>query len=223
MTTDRTHHRPSHVLILGAGPAGLGAAYELSRHDVPCTVVDKNDIPGGLSRTLTYQGFRFDVGPHRFYTKHETVNRFWHEVLGPDFIRVPRLTRIYYRDRFFHYPLKPLNALAGLGVGRSAAAFASYLHARLFQRRLEAKSYEEWITIHFGRRLYEAFFKTYTEKVWGIPCSQIGAEWAAQRIRGLNLWQAVKDALFGNSGRIRTLTNHFHYPRHGAGMLYEKL
>lgn len=223
MNPQPANHRPGHVLILGAGPAGLGAAYELARHHVRCALLEKHTMVGGLARTLTYEGYRFDVGPHRFFTKNDTVNRFWHKVLGADFIRVPRLTRIYYLDRFFYYPLKPFNALLGLGVGRSVAAFASYLHARIFLRGREARTFEEWIVGRFGRRLYEAFFKTYTEKVWGIPCSQIGAEWAAQRIRGLNLWQAVKNAFFGNSGKVKTLTDYFHYPRRGAGMLYDKM
>jgi protoporphyrinogen oxidase len=215
--------QPNHVLILGAGPSGLGAGYELSRHGVACTVLDKNDRVGGLARTFVVKGFRFDVGPHRFFTKDSLINELWHRVLGKDFILVPRLTRIYYRNRFFHYPLKPVNALLGLGVGRSLAAFGSYLYARVFYRHKEARSFQEWITFQFGRRLYETFFKTYTEKVWGIPCSEISAEWAAQRIRGLNLWRAIKNAFLGNRGRIRTLANQFHYPRLGAGMLYDRM
>jgi protoporphyrinogen oxidase len=214
---------PQHVLILGAGPAGLGAAYELARHQVRCTLVDKNDLVGGLARTQEFKGFRFDVGPHRFFTKEETVNRLWHEVLGADFVPVRRLTRIFYGQRFFHYPLKAMDALLGLGLARSIAAFASYLYARTIYRGRKAQSFEEWITFHFGWQLYRAFFKTYTEKVWGIPCSQIAAQWAAQRIRGLNLWRAAKTAFLGNRDGIRTLVDQFHYPRLGAGMLYEKM
>ena len=202
--------KPPHVLILGAGPAGLGAGYELSRHKVSCTVVDKHERVGGLARTVDFEGFRFDIGPHRFFTKEDIVNKLWHEVLGPDFIRVPRLTRIFYRGKFFYYPLKPFNALMGLGLWSSFMAVVSYGYARVAYRDREARSFEEWITFHFGRRLYETFFKTYTEKVWGIPCSKIGAEWASQRIRGLNLWRAAKSAVFGNRDGIRTLTDEFY-------------
>lgn len=222
-TTNKKAGAPAHVFILGAGPAGLGAGYELTRHHVPCTVLEKNGIVGGLARTQSFQGFRFDVGPHRFFTKNATVNQVWHDVLGADLLEVPRLTRIYCRKRFFHYPLKAFNALVGLGPVRSLKAFCSYVFARLFYRRRQARSFEEWITIHFGRQLYETFFKSYTEKVWGIPCTQIGAEWAMQRIRGLNLWKVIKTALLGNRGNIRTLTERFLYPRRGAGMLYEKM
>ncbi|MBI5819637.1 MAG: FAD-dependent oxidoreductase [Verrucomicrobia bacterium] len=214
---------PKHVVILGAGPAGLGAAYELARHQTPCTLVDKNKRVGGLARTLEFKGFRFDIGPHRFFTKEERVNQLWREVLGSEFVPVQRLTRIYYGQRFFHYPLKPLDALVGLGIARSIMAFGSYLYARMAYRRREARSFEEWITFHFGWQLYDAFFKTYTEKVWGIPCSKIAAQWAAQRIRGLNLWRAAKSAFLGNRDQVRTLTDQFHYPRLGAGMLYEKM
>ena len=222
-TNNKKAKTPFHVFILGAGPAGLGAGHELTRRKVHCKILDKNEIVGGLARTHQFEGFRFDVGPHRFFTKNDTVNRVWRDVLGADLLEVPRLTRIYCHKRFFYYPLKATNALIGLGVCRSLAAFCSYVFARLFYRNREARSFEEWITFHFGRRLYETFFKTYTEKVWGIPCSQIGAEWAAQRIRGLNLWKVVKTAFIGNRGNIRTLADHFLYPRRGAGMLYEKM
>ncbi|MFA5191944.1 MAG: FAD-dependent oxidoreductase [Verrucomicrobiia bacterium] len=215
--------RPRQVLILGAGPAGLGAGYELARHGVPCTILDKNSQVGGLARTMEFKGFRFDVGPHRFFTKEKTVQAVWEEVLGRDLLRLLRLTRIYYRGKFFFYPLKPLNALIGLGIGGSLMTFGSYLYARIVYRCRQAKTFEQWITYTFGRRLYEAFFKTYTEKVWGVSCSDIGAEWAAQRIRGLNLWRVVKTAILGNRQGIRTLTDQFCYPRIGAGMLYEKM
>ncbi len=175
------------TVIAGAGPAGLTAAFELSRHGHPCVTLEADPhLVGGISRTDTYKGYRFDIGGHRFFSKSAEVNRIWHEILGDDLIERPRLSRIYYDRKFFHYPLKPADALLKLGPVRSARILASYLKAQLRPIRPE-RSFEDWVVNRFGRLLFEIFFKTYTEKVWGLPTSSITADWAAQRIKGLSL------------------------------------
>src|SRR5512139_3434757 len=189
------------VLIIGAGPAGLTAAYELSKLGLHSTVLEADQQVGGLSRTVNYRGYRFDIGGHRFFSKVPLVNELWHEMLGEDFLLRPRLSRIHYRGHFFEYPLKPLNALAGLGPVEALLVSLSYAKARLAPAAAET-SFEQWVSNRFGYRLYEIFFKTYTEKVWGIPCSEISVDWAAQRIKNLSLTEAVRNALIG-SGRSR--------------------
>ena len=213
-------------MIIGAGPAGLSAAYELGKLGLGATVFEADEHVGGLSRTLNYGGYRFDIGGHRFLSKLPLINEIWHEILGDDFLLRPRQSRIYYRGKFFDYPLKPLNALSGLGPLDGFLIVLSYARAQL--RRTDAEdSFEQWVTNRFGRRLYEIFFKTYTEKVWGIPCSEISADWATQRIRNLSLGGALRNALFGHQrGRdgqvITSLTEQFHYPRFGPGMMWER-
>lgn len=211
-----------HIVIVGAGPAGLGAAYELMRHGIHSIILEKNDRVGGLARTFRYQGYSFDVGPHRFYTKNNEILRFWREFLGSDFIAVRRLTRIYYRGKLFKYPIEPLDALRGLGAKTSIRVLMSYLRSRVAPIE-RPNTFEEWMVQHFGRALYEVFFKTYTEKVWGIPCRELGAEWARQRIKGLDLWEAVKSAFLGSKKNIKSLIDEFEYPIQGAGLLYERV
>jgi protoporphyrinogen oxidase len=210
------------VVIIGAGPAGLTAAYELNKVGIPSIVLEKGHTVGGIARTENYKGYRIDIGGHRFFTKVEQVSRLWHEVLGGDFLTRPRLSRIYYDGKFFFYPLRPLNALSGLGLLNSTQIALSYLKSRLFPYPDE-DSLEGWVSNRFGRRLYEIFFKTYTEKVWGIPCSEIKAEWAAQRIKGLSLPTALRNALLKPRGQsVKTLIQEFEYPRHGPGMLWTR-
>ena len=214
------------VVVLGAGPAGLTAAYELAKAGVASTVLEADDTVGGLSRTAEYKGYRFDIGGHRFFTKVTPVEELWIEILGDDLLTRPRLSRIYYNGKFFSYPLKPFNALFGLGIFKTTRCVASYAWARLFPKRPE-EDFATWISNRFGKRLFEVFFKTYTEKVWGIPCSEIQAEWAAQRIKGLSLMTALKNALIGDRSAskqdtVKTLINQFLYPRHGPGMMWEK-
>ncbi len=214
------------VVVLGAGPAGLTAAYELAKAGVASTVLEADDTVGGLSRTAEYKGYRFDIGGHRFFTKVTPVEELWIEILGDDLLTRPRLSRIYYNGKFFSYPLKPFNALFGLGIFETTRCVASYAWARLFPKRPE-EDFATWISNRFGKRLFEVFFKTYTEKVWGIPCSEIQAEWAAQRIKGLSLMTALKNALIGDRSAskqdtVKTLINQFLYPRHGPGMMWEK-
>jgi protoporphyrinogen oxidase len=213
------------VVVIGAGPAGLTAAYELVRRDVPVLVVDADSRVGGIAQTGEYKGFRFDIGGHRFFTKVAMVTELWRSMLGTEFLRRPRQSRIFYDGKFFDYPLKPLNALTNLGFFRSVAILASYAWIKAFPIRHEV-SFEDWVTNRFGRRLYKTFFETYTEKVWGIPCRTISAQWAAQRIKGLSLTTAVVNMLFpGRNKRsgetVKTLIDEFEYPRLGPGQMWE--
>jgi protoporphyrinogen oxidase len=207
------------VVIIGAGPAGLTAAYELVKFEVPPIVIEKADKVGGLARTEDYKGFQFDMGGHRFFTKVEAVNRTWCEILGAQFLRRPRLSRIYYNRKFFDYPLKPLNALAGLGLWQSILIVLSYLRWRIRPYPNE-DTFEQWVTNRFGRRLFRVFFKAYTEKVWGIPCSELKAEWAAQRIKDLSLKTALLSMFVKPKNTIKTLIDQFDYPQRGPGMMW---
>jgi protoporphyrinogen oxidase len=215
----------SKVLITGAGPAGLTAAYELSKLGLHATILEADHQVGGLSRTVNYRGYRFDIGGHRFFSKVPLINQLWQEMLREDFLLRPRLSRIYYREHFFDYPLKAFNALTGLGPVEALLIGLSYTKARLFPNQQET-NFEQWVSNRFGDRLYNIFFKTYTEKVWGIPCTEISADWAAQRIKNLSLREALRNALVG-TGRakdgqlITTLIDQFHYPRFGPGMMWE--
>jgi protoporphyrinogen oxidase len=211
-----------HVVVIGAGPAGLTAAYLLSKDGIRTTVLEASDTVGGLSQTAQHRGFRFDIGGHRFFTKIEPVRALWEEILGKEFISVPRLSRIYYDGKFFDYPLRAGNALRGLGVMKSAAIMVSWLKWRLRPYPTE-DTFEQWVTNRFGKRLFETFFKTYTEKVWGVPCSEIRAEWAAQRIQNLSLDKAILAAASLNrrSTAIKTLIHEFRYPRLGPGQMWE--
>ena len=214
------------VVVIGAGPAGLTAAYALAKHGLSATILEADSQVGGLSRTVNYQGYRFDIGGHRFFSKVPLINTVWQEILGEHFLLRPRLSRIYYRERFFDYPLKAFNALASLGPVEASLILLSYARAKLWPMP-EETTFEQWVSNRFGYRLYNIFFKTYTEKVWGIPCNEIAADWAAQRIKDLSLREALHRAVFGNGrskdGRvITTLIDEFHYPRFGPGMMWER-
>ncbi|MGB3532891.1 MAG: NAD(P)/FAD-dependent oxidoreductase [Microcoleaceae cyanobacterium] len=214
-------HHP--VVVIGAGPAGLTAAYELTKREVYPLVLEAASQVGGISRTEVYKGYRFDIGGHRFFTKVDVVNQLWQEVLGDEFIQVPRLSRIYYQNKFYDYPLSISNTVLNLGVIESGLILLSYFNAQVKGKLQpdEPETFEDWVTNGFGARLYRTFFKTYTEKVWGIPCNKIEAEWAAQRIKGLSLKKAVINALFG-SNDTKTLIKEFDYPIHGPGMMWER-
>ena len=208
------------VLIVGAGPAGLAAAHELITRGVRPLVLEQADTVGGLARTETYKGYSFDIGGHRFFTKIERIDRLWREMLGEDFLTVSRLSRIYYRGRFFDYPLGVINALTNLGVIESVLILLSYLKSQVTPHRVE-ETFEQWVSNRFGRRLYRTFFKTYTEKVWGMPCHAIRADWAAQRIKGLSLFAAVANALLVKQ-RAKSLISEFSYPLRGPGLMWHR-
>lgn len=213
------------VLCIGGGPAGLTAAYLLSRRGHPVTVLEADPRHlGGLARTVAHDGYLCDIGGHRFFSKSAEVTRLWYEILGEDFIGCSRKSRIYYRGKFFDYPLRAGNALHKLGFVEAAACFWSYLKAVTFPI-VNPDNFEEWVTNRFGQRLFSIFFKSYTEKVWGMPCSEISADWAAQRIKGISLWSAIRNSIsFGNAGErevIKTLIDVFYYPRKGPGMMWE--
>jgi protoporphyrinogen oxidase len=217
------------VVIIGAGPAGLTAAYVLSKAGAQSIVLEKDQVVGGLARTVNYKGYYFDIGGHRFFTKVEAVEKIWKEVLAENLLRRNRLSRIYYNNKFFYYPLRPLNALLGLGVWNSILIFFSYLASQLFPSK-EEETFEQWVSNRFGKRLFRIFFKTYTEKVWGIPCKDISAEWATQRIKGLSLIAVLKNAIIKNqSGQkdkrkvIKTLIDEFDYPKFGPGMMWQTM
>lgn len=213
---------PEPIYILGAGPAGLAAAYHLTKQGQPIVVVERDARVGGLAKSFEYKGFILDYGPHRFFTKIPPVLKLWNEVLGNDQVTVNRLTRIYYGGKYFSYPLKAFEALLTLGIVESARIMTSYLNVRAFPNH-KPKNFAEWVTNNFGKRLFEIFFQAYTEKLWGIPCTAISADWAAQRIKGLSLSKAARNALLGNTGKVKSLIDQFQFPRLGSGQLYDKI
>jgi protoporphyrinogen oxidase len=211
------------IVVIGAGPAGLTAAYELSKHGYVGTIVEADSVVGGIARTVERDGYRFDIGGHRFFTKVKEIEDLWDEMLDEPMLTRPRLSRIFYGGKFYDYPLKASNALKNMGVFTAAACVMSYWKQRARPIK-EPANFEEWVTNQFGGRLFNMFFKSYTEKVWGCPCTEIGADWAAQRIKGLSLGSAIRNALLGNKKGevVKTLIDEFKYPRHGPGQLWEQ-
>jgi protoporphyrinogen oxidase len=212
------------VVVIGAGPAGLTAAYALTRRKAPVTVLEADDVVGGISRTVERDGWRFDIGGHRFFTKVPVVEQLWHEILPEEeFLLRPRMSRIYYNGKFIDYPLRALNALQKLGLLESVACILSYVRARIRPPKDQA-NYEGWLVARFGWRLYRHFFKSYTEKVWGMPASQMPADWAAQRVKNLSLRTAVMNALLPrrNQKDVTSLIEEFQYPMLGPGLMWER-
>lgn len=212
------------VVVIGAGPAGLTAAYELVKRGRAVTVLEASDQIGGISRTEVQDGWRFDIGGHRFFTKVPEVEALWHEILpDEDFLQRPRMSRISYQGKLYDYPLKAGNALKNLGIIEAVRCVLSYVWVRIHPPK-DQSNFEGWVAARFGWRLYRIFFKTYTEKLWGIPGDQIQADWAAQRIKNLSLFSAIKNAIFQPKGQteITTLIDKFQYPKYGPGMMWER-
>jgi len=222
----------SEVFIIGAGPAGLTASYLLTKEGISTTVIEADPVyVGGISRTANYKEFKFDIGGHRFFSKSKEVVDLWKEILPQDFIQRPRLSRIYYNGRYFSYPLKAFEAFNNLGPIESAMCVLSYMYKRTFPNEAP-ETFHDWVANQFGERLFSIFFKTYTEKVWGMSCDDISADWAAQRIKGLDLYSAMSDALrrsilpanrakSKNGEVIKSLIESFEYPRQGPGMMWD--
>ena len=211
------------VAVLGAGPAGLTAGYVLARAAAPVVVFEADTQVGGLARTVVRDGYRFDLGGHRFFTKSAEVQSLWEEVLGDELLVRSRLSRIYWRKRFIDYPLRLADVVRKVGPVELARCSASYAAAVMRPRRRRAETFEQWVCARFGRRLYELFFKAYTEKVWGVPATEIRAEWAAQRIRTLSFWRVVRAAVLNDGGEVHSLIEQFHYPRLGPGQMWEAM
>ena len=210
------------VAVIGAGPAGLTAALALARAGRAVVLVEREDGVGGLARTVERDGYRFDIGGHRFVTRVPEVLALWKELIGDELLLRPRRSRILFGGHFYDYPLTAASALSGLGPLEGARIASSYLRSRLSPVRPE-KNLADWVTNRFGRRLFETFFRSYTEKLWGVPCEEIGAQWAAQRIRSLSLSGAVADMVRRGAGHHRTLATDFLYPRLGPGMLWSRM
>ena len=229
MTDSNSPGSSEHVVVIGTGPAGLSAAHELSRHRSLVTVIEQEIQVGGIARTLEFMGCRFDVGPHRFFSKSPEIEALWTNILGQEIRPVSRLTRILYRGEFFDYPIRASNAFLSLGPVEAARCLASYARARLKPAE-DPTSFEDWASNQFGRRLFEIFFKTYTEKVWGISTGELSANWAGQRIPGLNLAELIRTAVLppglrghGERTTVKSLVGSFGYPRRGAGQMWETM
>lgn len=214
------------VGVIGGGPAGATAAFELARQGVDVDLFEAGDCMGGLAQSLSLWGQTVDLGPHRFFSKIRRVNALWLDVAGPDYLMVKRKTRIYYDGKFFHYPLQPANALGQLGLIEACRCVASFVRERALPTGgTPHDTFESWIVNRFGKRLYEIFFKTYSEKLWGIPCTELDSDFAAQRIKRLDLMEAIKNAFQVAAGphKHRTLVDEFAYPLHGTGMIYDRM
>lgn len=214
--------RKESVVLIGAGPTSLAAGLELVKHGYRVTILEREDRVGGISKTIQKNGYRFDVGGHRFFTKNEEVDRLWRGVLGSDFKKTPRLSRIYYNKKFFMYPIELGDTFKKAGLVTSILCGGSFVRYKIFPIKPE-KSFADWTTNRFGKKLFEMFFKSYTEKVWGISTRELSAEWAAQRIKGLSLWEVLRNDLFKSRNQVKSLINEFLYPKYGPGMMYETM
>ena len=210
------------VAVIGAGPAGMTAGYELAKNNISVDVFEASSSVGGMAKTIDLWNQRVDIGPHRFFSNDTRINKLWLEVAGNDYEMVDRLTRIYYNKKFFHYPIKAMDALKNLGIGEALNCVWHYGIEQISPTK-DISTFEGWVTNRFGKRLYQVFFKTYTEKLWGIPCNVLDADFAAQRIKKFSLGEAMKNAIFGNSGKHKTLVDQFAYPHGGTGIIYERM
>jgi protoporphyrinogen oxidase len=211
------------VAVIGAGPAGITAAYELAKAGIQVEVFEAAPQVGGLAKTIDLWGQHVDLGPHRFFSNDSRINKVWLEVAGKDYRMVDRLTRIYYKNKFYFYPIKAVDALKKLGFFTSAACFFSFMWQKVAPTKQDG-TFENWVVSRFGRKLFNIFFKTYSEKLWGISCKELDADFAAQRIKKLSLWEAMKNALTGGkNNKHKTLVDQFAFPTGGTGMIYERM
>jgi protoporphyrinogen oxidase len=211
--------------ILGGGPGGLTAGYTLAEKDEKVVVIEKDSKVGGLSKTVDFKGYKFDLGGHRYWSKSDLINNFVKKLMGDELIFVNRISRIYFNGKYFNYPLKPLNAMFGMGIFKSISIFLDYLLVKLsdkFNKRKE-ENFEDWIVNRFGKTMFDLYFRDYTEKVWGIKCNEISAEWASQRIKGMSLTEAVKNAIFKKKDGPKTLVDQFMYPKLGIGRISDRM
>lgn len=228
-SSDQSPPDDRHVVIIGAGPAGLTAAYQLSKAGVRSTVIEADEIVGGISRSVERDGYRFDIGGHRFFTKVPEVEALWHEILPQeDFLLRPRMSRIYYGGKYYDYPIKPFNALKNLGPIEAFRCIISALWVRVRPPKSQ-ETLEDYIVANYGRRLFDHFFKTYNEKVWGVPASALSADWGAQRIKGMSIfdaiWEPIRRKFAGRregSAQVTSLIEEFQYPKYGPGMMWER-
>jgi protoporphyrinogen oxidase len=211
------------IAVIGAGPAGITAAYELAKQGVEVDLYEASESVGGMAKSIKLWNQIVDIGPHRFFSNDNRVNKIWIEVAGRDYRMVNRLTRVYYKGKFFFYPVKLFNALINLGLIEASQSALSFFKEKILPTK-DKGTFETWVTQRFGKRLYEIFFKTYTEKLWGIKCTDLDSDFAAQRIKKLSLWEAFKSAVFkGNAKKHKTLVDVFAYPIGGTGMIYERM
>ena len=229
---EKVSHQPQRsVVVIGAGPAGLTAAYELMKRGAASevTILEADRVVGGISQTVVRDGWRFDIGGHRFFTKVTAVDELWDEILDPEtMMERPRQSRLLYRGKFYDYPLRPMNVLRNLGPVEAVRCVGSYLWVRIHPPK-NRDTLEGFMAARFGWRLYRHFFKTYTEKVWGVPASELSADWGAQRVKDLSLWRAVLEAVKpkklrrsrDKSTAVTSLIEEFKYPKYGPGQMWE--
>ena len=211
------------VAVIGAGPAGITAAYSLAKSNPQVDVYEASAEVGGLAKTVELWGQKVDIGPHRFFSTDKRVNALWLEVVGTDYQMVDRLTRIYYKNKFYGYPIKIFNVLKNLGLIQAALCFFSYMRECVYPTRQDG-SFETWVQRRFGKKLFNVFFKTYTEKLWGVKCSELDSDFASQRIKKLSLYEAIKNALIKDkANKHKTLVEQFAYPLEGTGIVYKRM
>ena len=224
MSSGREVPNDMRVAILGAGPAGLAAGHHLSSRGVPLQVLELNDYVGGLCLTTDLNGFKFDLGGHRWFTKNKELHEWFLELMEGQLVTVERTSRIYFDRKYYNYPISLKNVLANAGLLTCIHAGLSHMKAAVIGSltNKQPKNLREAFVSQFGEKLFNMFFRRYTEKVWGCPCEEISADWVAQRSKGLSIFAAVKDAIIKNK-KIVSLVDEFVYPRDGYQRICERL